>query len=213
MIPYWLAWWTRFSFDARFLLLILPLMAMWAARPLAWIVNWLAGHLHPPRFVWQIGGSLLLLGLLVWGAKDRLGGIYYTLTQPFASDQSKLERTKGAMFYLVEYARLHLNPATDHLYLMDERLAYYLSDFDYTVGFPQKLAVLEGYDYLFHVSSMYSIYGDRRLGWQNSEFYMHAFDPLIFEPVYEYDGVHVMRILRTDLPSQQEYDAYNASHP
>jgi hypothetical protein len=48
---------------------------------------------------------------------------------------------------------------------------------------------------------------------RDSEFYRHVWDPLIFEPVYVSEGVHVMRILRTDVPTPEEYEAYRAAHP
>ncbi len=200
--PYWLAWWWRFSFDPRFLLLILPPMAVWSVRPLATGAAWITQHISLPRTLWRVGGALLLAALLVWGARERLGGVYRAITQPFASDEEKLLAVKGTLYRLVLYARQNLDPRRDRLYLMDERLAYYLSDFEVKVGYPLTLAELEGYDYLFHSSSIYAIYGDGRLGWQNSEFYRHAFDLTVFEPVYEVEGVHVMRILRTSLPPE-----------
>jgi hypothetical protein len=200
ILPYWLAWWLRFSFDPRFLLLVLPFMAVWSARPLLWIACWAAERIRLPRPVWQVGGALLLTGLLLLGARDRLGGVYRAVTQPFASDEQKLLAVKGTLYRLVLFARENLDPQHDRLYLMDERLAYYLRDFDVQVGYPLTLAELEGFDYLFHSSSIYTVYGDGLLGWEDSEFYLHAFDPAVFEPVYEVEGVHVMRILRTDLP-------------
>lgn len=202
-VPYWLTWWTSFSFDARFLLLILPLMALWAARLLVWAFRWLAEHARLPRSLWQIGGGLLLLSLLLWGTRERLGGIYRTVTHPFASDMERLRAAKGSLADLIGYARTNLDPDTDRLCLMDERLAYYLGDFQIDVGFPLKLSDLEGCDYLFHVSSIHTIYGEE-LGWEDSEFYRYAFSPDIFEPVYESGGVYVMRVLYTYVPWAQE---------
>ncbi len=202
-VPYWLAWWVSFSFDARFLLLILPLMALWTARPLGWAFRWLADHTRLPRPWWQIGGSLLWLGLLLVGTRERLGGVYRAVTHPFASDMERLRAAKGPLADLIVYARTNLDPDTDRLCLMDERLAYYLGDFQIDVGFPLKLSDLEGCDYLFHVSSIHTIYGEE-LGWEDSEFYRYAFSPDIFEPVYESGGVYVMRVLYTYVPWEQE---------
>ena len=200
VLPYWLAWWWRFSFDPRFLLLVLPPIAVWSARLLGAAVDWVTRHIRLPQRLWRLGGAWLLAALLLWGARERLGGVYRAVAQPFASDEEKLLAVKGTMYRLVLYARQNLNPQRDRLYLMDERLAYYLSDFEVRVGYPLTLSDLEGYDYLFHSSSLYAVYGDGRLGWEDSEFYQHAFDPAVFEPVYEVEGVHVMRILRTSLP-------------
>ncbi len=201
VIPYWLAWWTRFSFDARFLLLALPLMAYWSARPLAWLNDWVDGRVRLPRPVWQVAGGVLLVGLIVWGAQDRLGGVYKAVTQPFASDDERLLQAKGRTYNLVIYVRENFDPEHDRLVLMDGRMAYYLRDFDYVVMYPHSLSQLEGYDYLMHASSIFAVYNDR-LGLRDSEFYQHVWDPEIFEPVYESGGVHIMKILRTDLPEK-----------
>lgn len=200
-MPYWLAWWTRFSFDTRFLLLILPPMALWTARPLAWGIAWVGERIRAPRPVWQIGGAALLAGLMMWGARDRLGGVYWAIADPFSSDVERLRHAKGSMIYIVLYVRENLDPETDRLMLMDGRMAYYLPEYDITVAYPLTLADLEGYDYLAHSSSIYAIYNNR-LGWRSSEFYQHVWDTQIFEPVYESGGVHVMRILRTDAPEE-----------
>jgi hypothetical protein len=207
VVPYWLAWWTRFSFDGRFLLLILPPMAIWTARALWWAVTMLGQYVRLPRRVWQVGGAILLAGLAIWGASDRLGGVYNAVTQPFAPDDERLLHAKGSMYDLVLYIRANFDAENDRILLMDGRMLYYLSDYNVGLGYPQKLADLEGYDYIVHSSSIYAIYSNR-LGWQDSEFYRHSQDPLVFEPVYASDGVHIMRILRTDVPTREEYEAF-----
>jgi hypothetical protein len=201
-VPYWGAWWLRFSFEARFLLLILPLIALWAAPLILRASVWLAERARVPRVVQTSFTGLLLAVLLLLGARGRLGGVYYALTDPFASDFARLSRAKGPLADLAAYARSELDPATDRLYLMDERLVYFLPEFDTAVGYPQTLAALDGYDYLFHVAAIYALYGNGRLGWEDSEFYHYAFDERVFEPVYESGGVHVMRILRTTPPPE-----------
>ena len=112
---------------------------------------------------------------------------------------------RGRLYDVVLYVRAAFDPADDRIMLMDGRMAYYLLEYEPTVMYPRRLSDLEGYDYLVHSSSIFAVYNDR-LGLRDSEFYQHVFDPLIFEPVYVSDGVHVMRILRTDLPSPVEYD-------
>jgi len=117
-------------------------------------------------------------------------------------------RAKGSMYDLVLYAQTHFDPERDRIAIMDGRMAYYLYGYDTKVMYPKKLSDLDGYGYLIHTSSIYAIYGGGLLGWDQSEFYQHAFDPLIFEPVYESGGVHIMRILRTDVPTPDEYETY-----
>lgn len=208
-VPYWLAWWMRFSFEARFLVLIIPFMALWAARPLGWLSDWLTGHVHIPKILGQFGGAILLTGLLLWGAQDRLGGVYRAVTQPFASEEDRIQRVRRDVFALAEYIRNNIDPDDSRIMVMDGALAYYLRDYDVTVSYPLRIADLEGYDYLVHSSSIYAVYSDR-LGWDTSEFYAHVWDESIFEPVYESGGVHIMRILRTDLPSPAEYEAVSS---
>jgi hypothetical protein len=84
-VPYWAAWWLRFSFEARFLLLILPLVAVWAAPLILRAAVWLTERARVPRVVQTSFTGLLLIGLLLLGARGRLGGVYYALTDPFAS--------------------------------------------------------------------------------------------------------------------------------
>jgi 4-amino-4-deoxy-L-arabinose transferase-like glycosyltransferase len=205
-VPYWLIWWLRFSFEARFLLLILPLMAVWAARPIEWAIDRLSGRVRLPWLLWQAGGGALLAGLLFLGVRSRLGGVYQFITHPLASDDERLLHARGRLYDLVLYIRATFDPSEDRIVLMDGRMVYYLLEYNLAVMYPQRLSDLEGYDYLVHSSSIFAVYNDR-LGLRDSEFYQHVFDPLIFEPVYVSDGVHVMRILRTDVPSPAEYEA------
>jgi len=206
IIPYWLAWWTRFSFSTRFLLLVLPMMAVWAARVVLWLTDQITERVHLPERSFKLVAGLGLIGLSIWGAQNRLGGVYQAITQPFVSDRVRLEHAKGDLIGIVGYVEDHLTPGQDRIWLMDSRLAYYLSDYDPKVGFPFTLAQLEGYDYIIHVSSIYDIYGNGRLGWEDSQFYRYAFDERVFEPVYVSNGVHIMKILRTTPPPEADND-------
>jgi hypothetical protein len=86
--------------------------------------------------------------------------------------------------------------------VMDGRLAYYLTDFNVQVEYPLKLSDLEGYDLLVHSSSMDAIYTGR-LGWRNSEFIRYQWNLRVFEPETAIDGVHIMRVIRTDPPRRK----------
>ena len=202
ILPYWLAWWTRFSFATRFLLLILPITAVWGARIVLWLAEQLARRDHFPDKPLRFAAGLSLVGLSIWGAQNRLGGVYQAFTQPFVSDRVRLQHAKHDLIDIVSYVEEHFVPGRDRIWLMDSRMAYYLADYDPTVGFPINLAQLEGYDYIVHISSIYTIYGNGRLGWEDSEFYRYAFDERVFEPVYVSNGVHVMKILRTTPPPE-----------
>lgn len=213
LLPYWMAWWSRFSFDARFLALILPVMAVWAARPVQWTLGYIGQHVDVPRWVGQSIGIIFLLGLLLRGGQDQLGGVYRAVTQPFAPEEERIQHVKGDLYNLARYIKQNIEPTSNNrLMIMDGALAFYLPEYNVTVAYPQTLAELEGYEYLVHSSSIYAVYNDR-LGWRSSEFYQHVWDPLIFESVYESGGIHIMRILRTDVPSAEEYELSRPGEP
>ncbi len=201
-VPYWLAWWARFSFDPRFLVVILPILAIWAARPVAWVLDRLSRWTLLPRIAWRLGVGALLGLLVLWGARDRIGAVYYALSQPLLPEEQRIRQVKGGVYDLALYIRSNMDPQRDRIMVMDGRLAYYLTDFNITVRYPLNLADLEGFDYLVHSSSVAAIYNDR-LSWQDSEFYRHIWDAQIFETVHEQQGVHIMRILRTTLPPRK----------
>ncbi len=200
-IPFWLAWWMKVSYDPRFLLLCLPVLATWAAYPVEWIVDWIRKQVWSQKvsqIVWQGIGIVALGGILFLGVQNRLGGVYYTITKPFATDDQRLQHAKALVYDLVHFARTELDPETDRLYLMDDRLAYYLTDFETFTGNPKYLAELDDYDYIFYDVFVYDWENANRIGWQDRDFYVHAFDDDYFEPVFETHGIHVMRILHAE---------------
>lgn len=200
IIPYWLAWWQRFSFSSRFLLLILPMMAIWAARTTGALIDQIAACKWVATRWVQLAGALGLLALVAWGSENRLGGVYRQFTQPFAPDTVRWQQAKGEMADLVIYVRENFDPDKDRIWLMDSRMAYYLDDFEITVGYPLTLNQLEGYDYIVHISSIFTVYSSGRFGWKRTEFFTYAFDDRVFESVYVSHDVHIMKILRTTPP-------------
>nr|MBN1228587.1 hypothetical protein [Anaerolineae bacterium] len=179
--------------------------------PLLWALGWLKSRVTIPGWIWQSASALGLAGLLAWGAADRLGGLYWAATHLTATTEERAEHVNETLIRLVRYVRDNFNPGEVRLYLLDERLRYYLADYNTKVGYPYYLVELEGYDYIIYSSSYRAIYGDGRLGWQDSEFYNLAYAPLVFEPVCEVNGVHIMRILRTTVPAPEEIKAYEES--
>jgi hypothetical protein len=83
---------------------------------------------------------------------------------------------------------------------MDSRMAYYLDDYDIKVGYPLTLDQLDGYDYIVHISSIFTVYSKGRFGWKRTEFFTYAFNKHVFESVYVSHDVHIMKILRTSPP-------------
>jgi hypothetical protein len=192
VVPYWLAWWMRFSFDARFLLVILPFYAAWAAWPLAWLEGKAAAADQHNLRRWV--ALPLLVGVLALGTHERWGGVYYALTEPTISDAEKLIRLKNDLYPTVEWVRANLDPSRDRLLLMDGRLAYYLRDYDVRVRYPRRFEHLNDVDYLITTSSTTTVYA--RLGWTDSYYYRHRQDPEYFELLFDGgEGTRVYRVL------------------
>lgn len=189
-IPYWLAWWLYFSFDPRFLLLLLPFFALWISYAAVKIAERISLPVQVPAIVWQF----CLVAVLGWFAfqatESRLGAVYYTLTDPFASQTARFSRAKDDTYLIIQYIRENIDPEESRLMLMDGRMLYYLPEYDAIVQYPHSMWQLEGYDYLVHSSGFVAIYE----WWLETDYYRHAWSERYFDPVYEAGGVHVMRI-------------------
>jgi 4-amino-4-deoxy-L-arabinose transferase-like glycosyltransferase len=197
-VPYWLVWWQSFSFEARFLLLILPIMAIWASYTLLWLIDWLDARRAIPMLVTRSLIAVTLLAMFFFASRGHLGAVYYALTRPFASEEDRLRHIQPTLYDLATYIRSHLDPTSDHIMTMDGRLLYYLPEYSITSTYPLRLSDLSGYDYLVSTANIYGIY-DGRLGWNQSEFFQHVWDSTLFQSVYESNGAHIMRILRSDV--------------
>lgn len=193
VVPYWLVWWYSFSFEAHYLLLITPIMAIWAAEALIWLLDQFNRRIQLPAFVVRTISAITLLALLFLASRGRYGGIYYALTDPFASEAERLHRVQPVLSDMILYVKTHMDH-DDQILVMDGRMGYYLPDYQLSPGLPMSLSDVEGYDYLIHASGLYGIY-DGRLNWDKSEFFLNIWNPQYFEPIYETNGVHIMRIL------------------
>lgn len=191
LLPYWLAWWMRFSFTARFLLVVVPVYAVWAARPLTWLSRrqtWVTRYSRP------LAGVTAAL-LLVYGLRAPLGGLAYAITHPFASDFEKLVRAKEDLYPTALWLRENLKPG-ERVTSMDTRLRYYLTDYEVDVGYPLSFEDLAPYDYVIDSSGTTEIY--RTLGWTDTDYWQHRRDPVYFEEVFDGGaGSEILRILPT----------------
>jgi hypothetical protein len=186
--PYWLAWWIRFSFTSRFLMVVIPFYAIWAAWPLSWLAgrgswakkrNWLAVPL----------AALLLL----MGTRTQLGAIGYVVLRPFASDAAKLTRAKDDLYPTVLWLEQNLEPDA-HVLSMDARLRYYLPQYDIVSGFPLSFEQISTYDYVVDYSGTTSLY--QTLGWTGTDYWLHRRDPHYFEEVFDGgEGSEIFRVL------------------
>jgi hypothetical protein len=207
-LPYWLAWWTQFSFDARFTLIFMPLVGVWAALILHDLSGRIEGRISVPAWFSRLLTILTLVPLSLLATHSRWGGVYRALTQPLASYDARVAEVNSRSYELSQWVIHNLDPAETRIAVMDGKMLYYLIGYDVTQMYPLNLDSLEEFDYLIHSSSLFAVYGPT-LGWETSEFYQHIWDPMIFEPVFVSDGVNIMRVLRTTLPTPEERQQFN----
>jgi len=186
--PYWLAWWTNFSFTPRFLLLVLPIYAVWAAWPLSWLAERAEWAKRRGWLVAPLAGLLLFVGV-----RNQLGTLYYAVTRPCASYEEKLVRTKGDLYPTARWLATHLE-AGDRVLSMDGRLRFYLIEYDIETGYPRQFKNIAPYDYVVDFSATTAIY--KSLGWKDSDYWQHRRDPAYFEEVFDGGkGSEIFRVL------------------
>lgn len=138
--PYTLLWWWLFSYDARFLLTVLPFYAIMSGGMMA-AARW--PHTAAARWA-VVGGVAAGAALSAVGAE--LGGLRQWLAAPTATYAERLVRAKGDMYPTAEFLRDHTPPSASIL-SMDGRLKYYLIDRRMTINYPRRAAEIESYDY------------------------------------------------------------------
>ncbi len=184
-IPYTLLWWWLFSYDARFMLTVLPFYAI-AFGGLVAEVRW-------PLQGWQraalIVGIMAMTGVGLY--QSELGGWRQWLVAPMATYAERLERAKGPLYPTAEYIEDNL-PASAKLISMDGRLKYYLMDRSMYVNYPQTLAELRAYDYFIVGSWWPSVYS------ADNEVAQALDNSKILEPLYwgPSGGLVVYRIVK-----------------
>ncbi len=151
VVPNHLAWWWQFTYQTRYLLVSLPMYVALAGFAVDWL--WRQSEQRLPAIkripVWTV--LPLAAALLYFGAENRLGAVYYLITDPLQSDSAKLTRLSSEAWPTAEYIRSNLPPGTS-IYAMDGALAYWLYDYDFQQGYPSTLATLEDYDYFIVAS-------------------------------------------------------------
>jgi hypothetical protein len=188
-VPYTLLWWQLFSYDARFLLTVLPFYALlFGGLVSEW--RWPT----PAGLRWS--AIVLVLASIVWGVTDsRLGGLARWVIAPTASYAERLYWAKGPLYPTVEFVRDHL-PATAHIVSMDGRLKYYLIDRSIDVSYPMSMDAVRQYDYFVVGSWWSSAYAG--LGQANNEVTRALDDPHQLEPLYAApeSGLVVYRVVK-----------------
>jgi Dolichyl-phosphate-mannose-protein mannosyltransferase len=184
-VPYTLLWWRLFSYDARFMLTVLPFFAI-ATGGLLTEVRWQVTDLA------RWGGVVAILAIALTGmVNSGLGGWWQWLVAPTATYAQRLERAKGPLYPTAEYVLTNLPPDAK-LISMDGRLSYYLMDRDMFVTYPQTLSEVRRYDYFIVGSWTESVYA------AGNEVVRALEDPKILEPLYwgPSGGLVVYRVVK-----------------
>lgn len=139
-VPYHFIWWWQFTYQARYLLVSLPMYAALAGFACDWILDRL-----PFKFPsWSV--ALVSLALMFYGAYPRLGAVYHLLRDPLQNDDVKLTRLARDQWQLSK-KMIELAPRGSKVMTMDGALAYWLYDYQLDQGYPTRFDDLRSYDY------------------------------------------------------------------
>jgi len=155
--PYTLLWWQLYSYDARFLLTVLPFYALIVGGLTEEVAARVGGI---PAMRW---GAIIaiILGVAVSLRDANLGGARPWLLAPTASYRDRLIRSKGDLYPAVEFIRDYV-PANAKIVSMDGRFPYYFVERHIDVNYPATLEAFVQYDYFVLGSwwlSTYDLYG------------------------------------------------------
>jgi hypothetical protein len=177
--PYTIVWWWRFSFDARFLLAVLPFYSVLAGSA---ITNWWR-HVEEaaPSRTHPFLRTAIILSVAVGGmTQARLGGLFQWAAQPGASYSERLTRAKGDLYPTVQFLQIHIDPTTN-IHSTDARIRYYLIDRPITVGYPS-LDLLEEHDVFVVGSWASAVY--KTLDPSNKHPLADLENSILMDPVY-----------------------------
>jgi hypothetical protein len=146
-----------YSYDARFLLTVLPFYAILVG---GWIEEVAARVGGIPLVRW---GAIIaiIIGAAVSLREANLGGARQWLLAPTASYRDRLIRSKGDLYPAVEFIRDYV-PMDAKIISMDGRFSYYFVDRQIDVNYPATLGALAQYDYFVLGSwwgTTYNLYG------------------------------------------------------
>ena len=139
-VPYHFLWWWQFTYQARYLLVSLPMYAALAGFACDWFLDRL-----PFKFPsWSV--ALVSLALMFYGAYPRLGAVYHLVRDPLQNDDVKLTRLARDQWLLSKKMN-EIAPRGSKVMTMDGALAYWLYDYQLDQGYPTRFDELRVYDY------------------------------------------------------------------
>lgn len=143
---FYLLWFALLSLQLRFLLPIVPLLALASA----YLFDWLLARMPAPALRWALAGALLLLLLWEWPWAYQDERTLFTMRLPYLQGEQTREMWLAEhidSLPLFTYANTHLPPDSHILLLPYENRAYYLER-RYTWGHPisQRIIPFERFD-------------------------------------------------------------------
>lgn len=175
-LPYFLIWRALYTIDSRYLLTVLPLYALMGAAVIAFLFDKLSWR--PPA----AAVAVLMGALWFGGVRAELGAVYQAVTQPFATYDERLLRSKADVYSVVLYIRQNI-PPDSRLLVQDARLPYYLPEYTVTTGYPTTVAALKDYDYFIFAAWSNKVYP--RIGAADNELMKSLDDPARFEYLFQ----------------------------
>ncbi|MBI5957300.1 MAG: glycosyltransferase family 39 protein [Chloroflexi bacterium] len=150
-LPFAAAWWWMASYDARFLLAVLPLIAVMGARAIDWGWNFAEQNLTlKPRWrlILQIIMLVLLLGLAFPSARKALIFKGDMLRQPLMTNTERHRIRLGPIYDVAVY--LNELPASGRVLSNSYFLPFHARTVEVIVGGMPDLQALDRYDYLVY---------------------------------------------------------------
>ncbi|MBI3244047.1 MAG: glycosyltransferase family 39 protein [Chloroflexi bacterium] len=183
IVPYHLVWWSNFTFEVRYLLASLPMYAAIAGFAVEWILNRISVLARAPAWA----AAILVAAITLGGVYQRLGAVYYLVTDPMQSDDAKLSRLARGNWQIARYVRENIPPGAK-IHVMDPALQYWLDGYQLSLGLPAQPEQFREDEYVVVMPAAEHIY--QRMG-QSWEIVREALkDPANFTEVYRsYDSI------------------------
>ena len=172
IFPTWVIWSFTLSFDIRYLILVLPVAAVLAAKPLGRLLkvtlDGLTGiRIHSKQIKLASGVALIILCLpSAWGTiAQAVQGPgpdqTWSLTHLTATDDEKRQAVLGAMYEAVLYVRSNQQLSSAPIVTMDSRIPGFLANANFS--WPRQLEDMKGYRFL-----IVAAWAFRDNGWNQS---------------------------------------------
>ena len=157
IFPMWIIWSFTLSFDIRYLIPVLPVAAVLAAKPLGRLLkvtlDRLTGiRIHSKQIKLALGVALIILCLpSAWGTlAQAVQGAgpdqTWSLTHLTATDDEKRQAVLGSMYEAVLYVRSNQQLSSAPIVTMDSRIPAFLANANFS--WPRQLEDLNGYRFL-----------------------------------------------------------------